>query len=307
MTLSRTTMLAVAAAMSLGCATGGVPKVSTLSPQAAVDELLTTDRLFSAASAKTDLVAGLSAMFAPDVMMPLPSGRFAMTATEAAEALRANPDNAGARVEWTPIRGGISADGEHGFTFGYMTLHRADSTRTPLKYLSYWIKRPEGWRVVAYRRGRSPAGSVALDLLSPSLPARLVTPTRDSSVIRRFMKSLADAESHFSDRAQVIGLGAAFAEQGSTDAVNMGGPGSAQFVMGAEAIGRVIGEGTPTTSSPVTWSADRTMVASSGDLGITFGLIRPNAPQAGAPATGFPFFTIWRRSNPNEPWRYIAE
>ena len=38
------------------------------------------------------------------------------------QALRANPDNAGARLEWAPIRGGISADGQHGFTFGYMTV-----------------------------------------------------------------------------------------------------------------------------------------------------------------------------------------
>jgi hypothetical protein len=35
-------------------------------------------------------------------------------------------------------------------------------------------------------------------------------------------------------------------------------------------------------------------VASSGDLGVTFGYIRPNAPQPGPPQP-FPFFTIWKR------------
>ena len=37
-------------------------------PQSVVDELLAADRAFSAASAKTDLVSGLTAMFAEDVV-----------------------------------------------------------------------------------------------------------------------------------------------------------------------------------------------------------------------------------------------
>jgi hypothetical protein len=48
------------------------------------------------------------------------------------------------------------------------------------------------------------------------------------------------------------------------------------------------------------------IVASSGDLGVTIGMIHPNTPRAGQPAN-FPFFTIWRRANPTAPWRYVAE
>ena len=71
-------------------------------------------------------------------------------------ALRAVPANATSRIEWAPVRGGVSADGAHGFTFGYMTQRRADGTRAPLKYLAYWVRRPEGWRVAVYRRVRRP-------------------------------------------------------------------------------------------------------------------------------------------------------
>src|SRR2546428_9713920 len=46
------------------------------SPQTVVDELLAADRAFSAASAKTDLVSGLTAMFADDVAIPMPPGQF---------------------------------------------------------------------------------------------------------------------------------------------------------------------------------------------------------------------------------------
>src|SRR5688572_22360414 len=91
-------------------------------PRAMLDGLLAVDQAFAAASARTDLVSGISAMFATDVVMPLPNGTFAESAEAAAAAMRENPANAGARAEWAPVRGGVSADGRHGFTFGYMTV-----------------------------------------------------------------------------------------------------------------------------------------------------------------------------------------
>ena len=111
-----------------------------LSPQAAVDELLNADRAFSVASDKTDLVTGISAMFADDVIMPNPAG-LANGKPKAIEALRANPASAGARIVWNPLRAGISGDGRHGYTAGYMALRPADGGPTgALKYLAYWEK-----------------------------------------------------------------------------------------------------------------------------------------------------------------------
>lgn len=46
----------------------------SVSPQRVADELLAADRAFSAAAAKTDLVTGISAVFANDVAMPAPGG-----------------------------------------------------------------------------------------------------------------------------------------------------------------------------------------------------------------------------------------
>jgi hypothetical protein len=58
----------------------------------------------------------------------------------------------------------------------------------------------------------------------------------------------------------------------------------------------------------VVWSADRAIVATSGDLGVTLGTIRQKAPGAdGKTPPGAPFFTIWRRADAKSPWRYIAE
>jgi hypothetical protein len=276
------------------------------SPQQAVDELLAADRAFSGASAKaTDVIAGLAPMFADDVAMPIPGGRlFTATKAEAIEAMRANPDNLKGRAEWTPIRGGISADGQHGFTAGYMTVRRADNSEALLKYLAYWIKTPAGWRVAVYRRRPRGQGAVSSALMPPSLPAGMTAAQTDSAVIEAARASLAKAEAAFSAEAQSIGLAAAFTKWGRADAMNIGPPDAAGFIVGAEAIGRSVGAGTPATSSPVVWAPDhRVIVASSGDLGVTLGTIRPNDGKN----PPIPFFTIWRRDGPSGVWRYIAE
>ncbi len=85
--------------------------------------------------------------------------------------------------------------------------------------------------------------------------------------------------------------------------MNMGGPGP--ILVGLDEVTAGFPEGE--TASPVRWGTERSLVASSGDLGVSIGTIRPNgAVPAGQPAA-FPFFTIWRRDRPAAPWRYIAE
>ena len=141
-------------------------------------------------------------------------------------------------------------------------------------------------------------------MMPPSLPARLLPTTAVASV--ETIDTLKRAEQEFSDTAQRIGIGEAFAKFGSDDAVHLGGPNDIGFVIGAAAIGRSVGAGSPPGKSPVSWNADRALVSPRGDLGITFGMIRSNDP-AKSSEPGVPFFTIWRRADPSAPWRYIAE
>jgi ketosteroid isomerase-like protein len=277
-------------------------------PQSAVDELLAADRRFAAASATTDLVTGLSAMFAPDVVIgPNADNSFAFGHAAALEALRSNPANTGARLEWTPVRGGVSADGRHGFTFGFLTVLRADKTTIQGKYLSYWVKQGDQWRVAVYKRGRRPEGPALPATMPPALPPALVAPSLDSALIARYRQSLDSVERAFSAEAEVIGLGAAFAKYGSSDAINLGGPADTGFVVGSEAIGRAVSQGEIAKPSELTWAPERVIVASSGDLGVTIGTIRRRTPAAAGQPSSFPFFTIWRRATPKDPWRYVAE
>jgi hypothetical protein len=142
--------------------------------------------------------------------------------------------------------------------------------------------------------------------MEPALPMQLVLPSTDAALIARHRDSLDHAERAFSDEAQTIGLGAAFMRFGSADAVNLGGATDPGLVIGPENIARLVAAGQPSSGSTLSWAPDKVIVASSGDLGVTIGMIHPNTPVDGQPAS-FPFFTIWRRADPSGPWRYIAE
>jgi ketosteroid isomerase-like protein len=292
-------------ALALGCVSApgvAAPAASVAaSPQAAVEELLAADRAFSAASAATNLVDGIAAMLDETVVMPAPDATFAKGKEAAIAVLKGTPANVDAKAEWAPVRGGISADGQHGFTFGYMTIRKDGAPDRQAKYLSYWVKRPAGWRVAAYKRVPRPDGQGTAPM-APVLPAKLVRPAKDPALVETLGKSLAAAEQSFSDEAQKIGLGAAFRKNGRADAMNMGR--EAAFTIGAEAIGAGFGGD---TASPLNWSADDVIVASSGDLGVTIGMIRANAPPPEGRPAAVPFFTIWYRSSTSEPWRYVAE
>jgi hypothetical protein len=140
-------------------------------------------------------------------------------------------------------------------------------------------------------------------MMAPSLPGFAARQSRDARLIEGHRAGLAAAEHAFSDRAQQVGLRVAFREFGREDAMNMYR--GAGFDVGLDAVTGNFDAGE--TTSPVSWSTERSFVASSGDLGVSIGTIRTNRPGANGRPDSFPFFTVWRRDGPTAPWRYIAE
>lgn len=280
------------------------PAKAQPSPQAAVDELLATERALSAAAAGQPPADGMASMLAQDAIALTPQGPVQGRDAIAA-SWRANPVNAGTSASWRSIRGGVSADGQHGFTLGYLDIAGGDPARAHRRYLAYWVRTAEGWRVARFRQVPAQASDVAAEQQQPSLPAALVAP--DPARQAEHTRSLIAAEQAFSDRAQQVGIHRSFQEYGRPDAIHLFG--QTGFAIGLAAIGaNQQAQGGSTTSSEVRWNADSALVATSGDLGITLGTIRRNAPPPeGQPAGPFPFFTIWRRDSPDQPWRYIAE
>lgn len=282
-------------------------QVADPAPLAAVTTLLDIDRAFSKTSSDLSMRAALDAMFADGVIAPWQRGEIVKGKAAVIRALLQSPDSV-ARLSWAPIRGGVSADGLHGFTFGYLAAEYPDGRLAHSKYMAYWVREPRGWRVAAWKRRAISAAPLASEPQPPSLPPRRLKVTTNSDVIARYYRSLVNAEAGFASLAQRVGLWRAFADMGSDDAVNMGGPDDPQFVVGAANIARTVVALNGDQPATITWSADTALVASSGDLGITFGVIRLKVQQdPGAPSPGTAFFTIWRRASPSAPWRYIAE
>lgn len=261
-------------------------------------------------AAQTDLVSGISAMFADDVIVPAPGIGFDEGKAAAIAALRRDTLNATSRAAWTPIRAGVSADGTHGFTIGFFDVTRGNGAHVAGKYLAYWIKGAEGWRVAVYRRVPRPSGAVDSSTVAPLLPTAALPMVNDALRIAQDRSSLAKAESDFSSLAQELGLGPAFARFGDPLAMHLSaGPSNPDIVRGVTEIARSVGEDSPESISPVTWAADhRTIIAPSGDFGVNLGYIRAKAPGPdGVARPPFPFFTVWRRAGAGSPWRYIAE
>lgn len=267
-----------------------------LASEADFGELMAADARFAAAADGKDLVTAVSAMFDRDVALVAAGGPgFAKGKAAAVERLRGKPENLTSRVSWRPLGGGVSTDGTHGYTYGGMTITPQGKPPQPIKYLAYWVKRPEGWRVAAYTRRLAPS----TDQLKPAPP--VIGEARHPGTPA---SAVAAAERAFSDEAQQIGLRAAFAKWGRPDSV-MTATGGAEFSIGAAQIAERAAGPEPTSS--VEWSADEALVAPSGDMGVSIGHIRLKAtPPEGAPQS-FPFFTVWARPKPGDPWRYVAE
>lgn len=248
--------------------------------------------------------AALSDLLAADAVMPAPGvgfldGREAILAFFEADSL-----HRGARVTWFPVRAEASGDGTHGLTAGFLTLTTAAGRVLEYKYLTYWVKGADGWRAQVWRRVPRGAGEVSRRLepsTAPLAPVPALPP--DAHEARR--RELQGIERVFSDSAQRIGLGPAFAAFGAKDALHLSGRGEVDFVRGRDAIAANVSQGLAPGTSPVVWSAERTMLAPSGDFGVNLGFITPVA-SAQRQGPGFPFFTIWRRGA-DGAWRYIAE
>ncbi|NNM77171.1 hypothetical protein HJG53_09680 [Sphingomonas sp. ID1715] len=256
--------------------------------------LLEADRAWSRAAQGRNLVDGLSAMFDEyGVLVGGGSPELARGPAAIRARLAARPENATSTVEWQPVGGGISTDGTQGFTYGALTVRPKEGAPLLQKYLAYWVKRPAGWRVFAYKRvGRQAAGELRV------APAIIGTSRHRDDAIA----TLKQSEKAFSDEAQQIGLRAAFKKWGRPDSINIGA--EEAVAIGSEAIGNGVGGPEPTSS--VTWAADEALVAGSGDMGLSYGLLHLNKPEAGRPAT-IPFFTVWARPRAGDPWRYVAE
>ncbi|UKK85627.1 nuclear transport factor 2 family protein [Sphingopyxis sp. BSN-002] len=276
------------------------------SPEAQLAELVAVDKAFAEKARDLPFPDAVAAMLAPDAVLPARGAKpFLRSRDEILAYLKANPTAAEARAEWIPVRGGISADGRQGFTAGYLTITQPDGTKQPGKYMTYWGRTAEGWRALAYKRAPRPEGAVESLFRPLGLPDAAAW---RGAAQQDALETLLAAERAFAAKAQVVGVGPAFAEYGRVDAINMGA--GAGYTESAAAIAAGF-DPEPVPGLSIDWGPDFGIVSAAGDLGVSFGRITPKQRPPGlapdAPIPSSPFFTIWHRDTPTGPWRYIAE
>jgi len=111
---------------------------------AAVAELLEADRAFAAMAASAGVSAAFSHYAAEDALMVTSAETFNGRAGVSAR-YRQWPE--GARLEWAPETGRVSARGDMGWTWGNATYVAPDGSRTPSRYMTVWTRDYEGnWR-----------------------------------------------------------------------------------------------------------------------------------------------------------------
>jgi hypothetical protein len=292
----RSVTLSIAALALVG--TSGVA-LAAPPPADAVQQLIDADRAFSTSAHGKNVVDSIAQFLADDAKSPKGDGTFAKSKQEIIDVLKSNPLNLVATADWAPVRGGISADATQGFTYGFFYIHVDGQPDRRAKYLAYWRKEAAGWRAIAYRRNVSNAGTISTAMRDPSTPAVMLPVRPSPQLVSKYRDSLAARERAFSAHAHDVGLKQAFLDFGAPDAMNLNG-GSPDFAFGPTAIAAGLPADVP---SPVIWGPDEGVVVSStGDLGITFGYIRPT----GSLGT-IPYYTIWRRDSPNGEWQYVAE
>jgi ketosteroid isomerase-like protein len=270
--------------------------------------LLAADRAYAEAAAATNVLDGLTAPFADDVRY-IPFGFNIVTGRAATRAfLATNPANAVSTFTWTAVRADVSSDGTAGYTYGYADLHIPATGTQPAqtrvgKYIAFWKRGAEGWKIVAYVRNPRPEGAV-----STTPPAGFETPdekhrryfpdTDAASALQQIMAT----DLAFSDAGE-SDLPGAFASYAAEDGAVLGGPPS--IIFGRQAIRGDIQPPPPQYS--FTWAPTDGDAAASGDLGYTIGRALTQDRTGADPNRYYShYLTIWQRQNSGE-WRFVMD
>ena len=272
--------------------------------------LLAADQAFASASANTNFVDGIVAALAPNAIYVVLGASPGVVQGSSAirDFLLANPANALSQLGWTAIRVDVSSDGTRGYSYGYTELTLPSGAVVPGKYHAFWSRQPDGtWRISAYKRVARAAGTISL-----TPPPGFETPTYKhyryfpNTTVSSEVAAMMQADRAFSDLAQVVGNGDAFAEYAAEDGANAAGARSAEWLFGREAI-RALHSTDPLGG--FYWEPALGDAAASGDLGFTIGPVKVDVQNADGSVTTITvgeYFTIWKKQFTGE-WLFVAD
>lgn len=263
---------------------------SRAAADAARDSLVASERAFAALSVARGMKEAFLTYLTEDAIL------FRPTATNGRKSWEARPAST-ATLLWEPCFVGVSSAGDMGYTTGPWELHpAADSTGAPApaeRYLyghfsSVWKKQRGGvWRVVAdigISHAKPQRGGVGSGELQhgPTLPIRTMKASR---------VSLAGLDRNLSKAMRAVGAHEAIAAHSEQDIrLNLEGRYPSLGVDAAQArIDSVAGF--------FDFKPEGSGIASSGDLGYTYGLAERFISASAAAADTSVYLHVWRQED----------
>src|SRR5215211_6017853 len=157
----------------------------------------------TAARAARDFIGAISSVIAPQGFYTAALLQLGKGPAAARAFLERDTLNGRSRALWTVVRLDVSADGDDGYSYGYLDLVRPNGDTLPGAYKAYWRRTPQGqWQALAFSRGRRERGPIAPlhDSLRPKATTYKVWRARDSVEAWAIVKA---TELAFSDSAAV--------------------------------------------------------------------------------------------------------
>lgn len=270
-----------------------VPAAAQVDLRAARESLRAADATVSASTQARGIRDGLLPYLADSAHVLAPGATLARGREQAAAALVSGPA-AGARLRWEPIRLDVSADGRSGYSYGAGTRTAADGATVNARYIAYWRREGDAWKVAAFMFNANPQP------VTPP-PARFFPePPATGSVpagvdVAAALEGAMQADRDFAALSMAQNPGAAFQAFAAPDGAMLGGE------YGPQAIGAAFaGAGGTLEWGPVGGAA-----SAAGDLAYTVG-IAVRRGEDGRPLGYTKYLSIWRRQ-PDGEWRWVVD
>lgn len=261
----------------------------TVRADAALDSLVASERAFAAMSVAKGMKDAFLTYLAEDGVV------FRPTATNGRKVWEARPPST-ATLTWDPEFAEVSSAGDLGYTYGPWEFHPpADSAGTPPTpdhyayghFNSIWKRQKGGvWRVVAdigvsHAKPDRGVGSTGFTA-GPALPIRTMLGGR---------VNLASIDRNLSKAMRTLGAHEAFAAHAAPDLrMNVEGRLPSYGIEAAQA---------QSDSLPgfFEFTAEGSGIASSGDLGYTYGLAERFISARAAPSDSSVYLHVWRQED----------
>jgi ketosteroid isomerase-like protein len=208
--------------------------------------------------------------------------------------------------QWRPLGGGVSRDGQGGYTFGISTTATPNAEGAPTvradRYLAFWRRGADQiWRVVAYADVGGPAPGPSVQIPPAEFPPPLTVPRGQRATAVRQVR---EADSAFALAADLQGTGIAFASFVAPQGVVFSG---SEIVIGTDAV-RALYDEQQRAGGTLNWRPVYANAVDSGDLGWTVGeYVFTGRGVSGSVVQRFgKYLTIWKKQ-PGGDWRFVVD